>query len=84
MLPPKNNVVDLDDHRQDLRYTVMAMCLACKHKWIGSALIETSLFYLECPQCSVQDSFATFIPQEYCDHLEAWAKANEVDETEEE
>lgn len=50
-------------------FTIIAMCVECKFRWIGSVEASTSLFKLECPNCHMQDSFASFIPQEYSDAL---------------
>lgn len=54
-----------DIFKNEPQFGVIAMCMACKHKWIGLVMAKTSLFKLECPACKEQDSFASFIPPEY-------------------
>jgi len=49
----------------DVSFNVLAMCLKCKHRWVGNVMPETSLFKLECPKCGKQDSFASFMPADY-------------------
>ena len=46
-------------------FNVLAMCLSCKNKWIGTVEARVSLFKLQCPACKATDSFASFIPEEY-------------------
>lgn len=46
-------------------FNVIIMCLPCSHRWVGMVECQTSLFRLECPDCGAQDSFASFIPDEY-------------------
>ncbi len=46
-------------------YTIAAVCVRCWHRWLGSVMARTSLFGLECPECRQQESFATFLPDEY-------------------
>lgn len=50
-------------------FVVMAMCLPCKKRWIGTVVARTSLFSLECPACGAQESFASFMPVEYTDEF---------------
>lgn len=50
-------------------FNIMALCLSCSHRWIGLVVARTSLFQLECPRCGAQNSFATFIPDEYLEEL---------------
>lgn len=60
-----SEVTSLDDKRP--HYAVMAMCLqaSCQHRWFATVLARTSLFKLECPKCGAQNSFASFLPQDY-------------------
>jgi len=51
------------------RYTVAAVCVRCFHRWIGSVLARTSLFGLECPECHMQESFASFLPEGYMEEF---------------
>ena len=63
-----DNVIDIRD-RQGAWFNVMALCLGCKHKWIGTVECRTSLFKLECPKCGAFDSFASFIPDQWIDSV---------------
>lgn len=56
-------------------FSVLAMCTFCFQKWFASVLPETSLFKLECPKCHRQNSFASFIPDEY---LKEWNEKKEL------
>lgn len=67
-------IIDLDERRGAFLYTVMVLCLTCDHRWIGGVPIETSLFKLECPQCGAQNSFASFVPEDYQEHLMEWSE----------
>ena len=51
----------------DVTFNVLAMCLECKHRWIGNVTPEISLFKLECPACREMNSFASFMPPDYED-----------------
>ena len=63
-------MTDIVDITKNLpHFVVMAMCLPCKNRWIGTVVAKTSLFRLECPACGVQDSFASFVPCEYTDEF---------------
>jgi hypothetical protein len=55
------DVINLDDRRPYISW--FALCLECKHRWIASVLIKTSIFKLECPECGAQNSFASVIPE---------------------
>lgn len=69
------NVEDINKNKP--HFNVMAICLArsyddvelnteiCGHRWIGTVIAETSLFSLECPACGSQNSFVSFLPQDY-------------------
>lgn len=58
-------------------FNVLAMCVStkfddvhfdtetCGYRWIGTVISGTSLFGLECPKCGRQNSFASFIPDDY-------------------
>ena len=66
-----DNVVDLDKVRDSRKphFSVMALCLSCHHKWIGTVLPETSLFGLECPKCNTRHSFASLLTDDYVDAI---------------
>ena len=57
------SVTNLDDRRPHCN--VFALCLACWNRWIGTVVVRTSFFKLECPACKERESFASFIPDEY-------------------
>lgn len=61
------DISDLKERRMDNEphFNVLALCLRCWHRWIGTVHFRTSLFHLECPRCKQDDSFASFIPDEY-------------------
>lgn len=63
------NVIHIDFRRSEPRFAVMCLCLTCMHRWVGSVLVGTNLFKLECPHCGAFDSFASFMPSEYFDLL---------------
>lgn len=58
-----SDVIDINSKKA--HYPILAMCIACKHRWIGIVVAATSLFRLECPTCGAQDSFASFLPIDY-------------------
>jgi len=70
-----DNVTDVFKNKP--HFNVIAMCVAkkyddvlfdtetCGHRWIGTVISGTSLFALECPRCCGQNSFASFLPDEY-------------------
>jgi len=61
-----SNVVDLSKHRMPVeKFVILALCISCRHRWIGTVESSTSLFKLQCPKCDEQNSFASFIPPEY-------------------
>jgi hypothetical protein len=73
----------LDINRNKPHYNVMAICMApktiqfhencknlCYHRWIGTVMKNTNLFELECPKCRHQNSFASFLPDEYLEEFE--------------
>lgn len=61
------SIADVKEHMRDNEphFNVHAICLMCKHKWIGVVHYATSLFTLECSKCKACDSFASIIPDEY-------------------
>ncbi len=50
---------------ENTHYAVACMCLPCSHRWMGVMPKEANLFTLECPICQAQESFGTFLPNEY-------------------
>lgn len=44
---------------------IVAMCVACQHRWYGLVYLGTSLLGLTCPECGEEQSFATFLPEGY-------------------
>lgn len=77
-----NNVIDLQEIRDSNEpwYAISAMCIACDFRWVGGVRIETSLFYLECPNCGEQKSFASVLPEDYSRALLNRAEEIEKDE----
>jgi len=61
----KDNITHIDEYKT--HYAIIILCLACRFRWFGTVAQNTSLFKLECPQCREQDSFASFLPDEYLD-----------------
>lgn len=59
----------LTAHKEPGYFNVIALCLLCRHKWIGMVEVETSLFTLQCPACGTQDSFASFLPDDYLEEF---------------
>lgn len=55
--------------QDELYFNVIALCLVCTGKWIGTVKATASLFQLECPHCKEFDSFASFIPDEYLEQF---------------
>lgn len=65
-----SNIVDLDSRRPPEKYwVVIAMCMPCGARWVGTVPILQSLFTLECPSCGAKDSFASFIPKDYSEAM---------------
>lgn len=58
-------VIDFTEHDGTLHFTVLAMCVACSHRWYGTVSQETNLLQLQCPECGDFDSFASFFPHDY-------------------
>ena len=46
-------------------FNVLALCLTCHTRWVGTVHFQTPLFALGCPGCNAQNSFVSFIPNEY-------------------
>lgn len=59
----------IDIYKNLPHFNVLAMCLPCGHRWIGTVIAKTSLFKLECPSCGAFDSFASFIPPDYSEEF---------------
>jgi hypothetical protein len=51
-------------------HEIMALCLKCHTRWVGMVTADWNLFYLECPHCHQQESFASFASYEYEEDLE--------------
>lgn len=73
-----SNVEDINKNKN--HYSVLAMCVnqkfegkllvdLCGYRWIGTVVAGTSLFKLQCPRCGEQDSFASFLPDEYMEEF---------------
>lgn len=63
----RDNITHLDDLKP--HFNGLAMCVACKKRWIATVVKDTSLFKLECPECGDQDSFFSFLPDEYLEEF---------------
>lgn len=61
------NIESIDKNQP--HYNVLALCLECNHKWIGTVPARAKLFELECSQCETQNSFASFLPDEYLEEF---------------
>jgi hypothetical protein len=57
----------IDITQNEPHFNVLAVCLNCLNKWIGTVHYKIGLFTLECPKCGEQDSFASVLPHEYID-----------------
>lgn len=65
-------VIDLEAHRDKdaPHFSIIAFCLMCDRRWIGSVPARTSLFTLECPECGSTKSFASFLPDAYMENFQ--------------
>lgn len=52
-------------HKKKAKFPVVALCLACFHKWVGCIVAATNAFGLKCPECGEGDSFVSFLPDRY-------------------
>lgn len=50
-------------------WVILALCLKCQHRWVGTIMAGTKLNSLECPDCGTQDSFASFLPPDYTEEF---------------
>lgn len=66
----------IEAYKDPAWFNVMALCLNCHYKWIGSVEAKTSLFTLECPGCGADNSFASFLPDDYLDQLPEYEEAD--------